>query len=220
MPGGRPPKLDMVVAKTDDGLPVTASEKVLEITRTLWAPWDIVAKAAGITRQTLVAWIREGGLARGRIARGERVTASQRRYAEFLDALEKAEGEAVTERLSLIRDAATGGRQRTKTVERVIWEGEGDNRTERVVERVTTTETAEPLWTAAAWLLERRRPAEFGRRVELTGADGTPLVPKEDRAAALAEALEAYQRGVEDGRKRAGEEPAELPTKKRTVIDV
>ena len=31
-------------------------------------------------------------------------------------------------------------------------------------------------WTASAWLLERTRPAEYGRRVvEVTGADGGPI---------------------------------------------
>lgn len=30
-------------------------------------------------------------------------------------------------------------------------------------------------WTAAAWLLERRYPAEYGRRTEITGADGGPI---------------------------------------------
>ena len=30
-------------------------------------------------------------------------------------------------------------------------------------------------WTAAAWLLERRYPKDFGRRQEITGPDGGPL---------------------------------------------
>jgi hypothetical protein len=206
MPAGRPPKLDQVVDTTDDGEPITAAEKVVQVTRELWAPWDIVAKTAGISRTTLWSWIRDGGLARGKLARGEKTTANERRYADFLNALEKAEGQAVAERLSIVRNAAGGGHTRTKTVEKR--NGDGD-----LVERTVTTETAEPLWTAAAWLLERRRPADFGRRMEVTGAGGQPLIPKEDRIDALAAALEGYQRGVDDGaereRERSGSETKE-----------
>lgn len=202
-PNGRPPKLDQVVDRRGDGTPVTAAEKVLEMTRTVWAPWDICAKAAGISTATLTTWRREGGLARGKIARGQKVNANERRYAEFLSDLEKAEAEAVRSRLAKIEEVGKGGWTRTKTVEKVIVrDGE-----ETVVERTTTTETADPVWTAEAWLLERRRPLDFGRtRVEVTGAGGAPLLPKEDRVAALTEALEAYQTGVADGAKRAKEE--------------
>lgn len=198
MPAGRPPKLDQVVDRTADGEPITAAEKVIQITRTLWAPWDVCAKAAGISPTTLDNWRRDGGLARGKIARGEAVTANQRRFAAFLTDLEKAEGEAVAARLAIIERAGEGGWVRRKTVTKTNAAGE-------VLETVTTEETAAPEWTAAAWTLERRRKQEYARHLEVTGAGGQPLVPKADRAAALAEALEAYQRGVDDGAAREAE---------------
>lgn len=34
---------------------------------------------------------------------------------------------------------------------------------------------ASDTWQAAAWWLERRRPADFRQRQEMTGADGGPL---------------------------------------------
>jgi hypothetical protein len=193
MPGGRPPSLTKVVDRTPDGEPITAAEKVLELTRTVWSPRQYRAAGAGITTVTFNAWLREGGLARAAIARGEKVTAAQKRYAEFLTAYEKAEAEAIAVRLGTIHDAAKGGWVKTKTTVKV--DGEGS-----VIEETTTTETIPPQWQAAAWMLERRRPQEFGRRVEVTGANGEPLVPKEDRADVLASAMEGYLRGVDDAR--------------------
>lgn len=203
---GRPPKLDQVVDHTDDGRPVTAAEKIIELTRTVWAPWDLVAKAAGVTPQSVSFWRREGGLARGKLARGEKVTPNQRRYAEFLSALEKAEGQAVADRLGIIHGAAEGGRQRTKVVEKTtVRDGV------EVIERTVTTTTDAPEWTAAAWMLERRLTALFGRtRVEVTGADGAPLVPKEQRADDLAAALEGFLAGARAATERAAERESEL----------
>ncbi len=204
MPGGRPPKLDQVIDHDRNGAPVTASAKVIELTRTVWAPYDVVASSAGVSRETLLNWRKQGGLARAKAARGEKLTQRERRYAEFLGDLEKAEGDAVAARLGLIQKEGQGGYPITTTTEttrQVVVKGEVVTLTERKV--VTTIARGE--WQAEAWQLERRRPADFGRRVELVGAGGEPLVPKEDRADALAEALEAYQRGLDDGRARAQE---------------
>ncbi len=196
---GRPSKIDDVV-DTIDGKRVTAGDKIIQLTREVWAPWDVVAKAAGIAPPTLSLWRKEGGLARGKVARGEPTTARERRIAQFLTSLERAEADAVAERLSVIHSAGSGGKVRTKTV--TTEDNEGN------VTTTTTTEVAPPQWQAEAWLLERRRPADFGRRVEVTGADGAPLVPKEDRADALAAALEAFQAGA--GAQRALTEGAEV----------
>jgi hypothetical protein len=205
MPGGRPPKLDQVVDRRQDGSPVTASQKVVDLTRTVWAPWDVVAAHAGVTRDTLLAWRKKGGEARAKAMRGQRLTPSERRYAEFLGDLEKAEGDAVAARLGLIQKEGQGGYPITTTTEstRQVLNKQGEVVT--LTERKVVTTTARGEWQAEAWQLERRRPADFGRRVELVGAGGEPLVPKAERADALAEALEAYQRGLADGTARAKE---------------
>lgn len=61
-------------------------------------------------------------------------------------------------------------------------------------------------WTAAAWWLERRHPADYARRekVEMTGKDGGPIehaditaLPDHERQA-LAEAIRSHLRGEEE----------------------
>lgn len=198
---GRPLKLDAIVGQTEDGQPITAGDRVLELTRTTWSPRRYIAAHAGLNHVTLNSWRREGGLARAAMARGEKVTQNQRRLAAFLTAWEKAEAEAVAARLGVIREAAAGGWVKTKTVTKVNADGE-------VVETTTTTETLAPEWQAAAWMLERRRPEDFGRRVEVTGKDGSPLIPKEDRAGQLAASLEGFLAGADAQRERDGEREA------------
>lgn len=190
---GRPPSLTRVVDRAEDGSPITAAEKVVNLTREIWAPWEYVAKAAGLAPGTLNNWVTAGGKARAKLARGEKITPYERQYVVFLDSLEKAEGDAVAARLGFINQVAAGGWTKTKRVEKTTKDGD--------VEVTVTTETADPVWQAAAWQLERRRHDLFGRsRIEVTGADGAPLVPKEDRAEELAQALEAWQAGVEAGK--------------------
>jgi hypothetical protein len=70
------------------------------------------------------------------------------------------------------------------------------NKNDEVVETVETSEHLRPEWTAAAWFLERRYPGRYARRVEVTGAEGQPLVPPAQQARDLAEALRDFQAGV------------------------
>lgn len=58
------------------------------------------------------------------------------------------------------------------------------------------TETLRPEWTAAAWWLERRRAAKYARRVEVTGAEGQPLVPQDVQARDLADSLRDFLAGA------------------------
>ena len=62
---------------------------------------------------------------------------------------------------------------------KIVSEAEGlaGMRALRNIQRVALGTKDQPgQWTASAWLLERTRPAEYGRRVvEVTGADGGPI---------------------------------------------
>lgn len=204
MPGGRPSKLDQVVAERD-GQPITAGQMVIERVRATWAPWEAAAGSAGVTRSTLSNWRKEGAQARGKAALGMKLTKHEHRCAQFLDDLEKAEEEAHLRALGTVQREAQGGYVITRTVTKVVGGKE--------IEKVVTEETARPIWQAGAWLLERRRRDVYARRYELTGAQGEPLVPKEDRADALAEALESFQAGVDAQAARAAEASSDKATK-------
>lgn len=198
-PVGRPLKIDKVIDRREDGTPVTIGERIIELTRTVWAPHRFTAAHANLTADGLEKWIRQGSQAREAMVRGEKVTANQRRLAKFVTELEKAEAEAVAARLGTIQGAAAGGWVKRKTVTKTDAEGN---------EEVTVTEeTIPPEWTAAAWQLERRLRSEFGRTLnaEVTGKDGSPLIPKEDRAGQLAASLEGFLAGADAQRERDGE---------------
>ena len=200
MPGGRPPKIDSIVdtwpqGSARAGEPMTAGDKVIERVRQLWAPWESAAVSADISRNTLLNWRKAGAAARSKMARGENATRNERRYAEFLGALEKAEEEAHLRVLGMVVREASGGYPIVKTVEKMV--------NGKVVEKTTTTETARPIFQAGAWLLERKRGSEYPRPpYEVTGAGGEPLVPQAERADSLAEQLEAFQAGLEAQRQR------------------
>ena len=109
------------------------------------------AKLAGIAGTTFYAWLK----------RGRRETAGK--YWDFVVAIEEAEvhwKRALLERLETIH---VRGLTERKIVKRQI----GDQEFAEVTE---STKSAP--WTLTAWLLERKFPEEFGKRVvEVQGID-------------------------------------------------
>lgn len=178
-----------MVRHRGDGTPVTAGQQVIERVQ-LGQDLADAADSAGISRQTLHKWRLAGGRARAERTEGVTLRKADRDLAEFVDALERAEAEAEARKLAIIERVAQGGATVTKTTTKVQVQPDG---TERVIERTTVTETLRPEWTAAAWWLERRMPAKYGRRLEVTGAGGKPLVPQDEQARNLADALRDFQ---------------------------
>jgi len=188
MPAGRPSKIDQVVRYRADGSPVTAAQQIIDRVQ-IGMDFGSAAASAGVARSTFYEWRLNGARARALIAQGHEVSPTDLAMAEFTDSLESAESNAEFGWLAGIQRAARGGYTTTTVTERHDAEG-------KLVEKVTVTKEAEPLWTANAWLLERRRG--YVKRYEVTGADGSPLVAPDDAARGLADALRAYLVGRQD----------------------
>lgn len=185
---GRPTKIDQMMPGTD----MTVGDFIVEKTRTLWLPWVDIATMAGVNRNIVRDWRRAGVRARSKAALGHELTQSEQRLADFSCALEAAEVEGMGLRLGIIHNAATGGQTITRTTTKT--DGDGN-----VVETVTVTETARPMWQAAAWQLERRLPDRFAlgpTRVEINGTVRVEGEGPEERAAALARSLADFQAGI------------------------
>lgn len=115
------------------------------------------AAYAGVSERAMAYWQ----------ARGRR--RKKGRYFQFLQALQKADADAICRNVAVIQKATQGG---TVVSRKTITRKDGS---------VEVSETfSEPQWTAAAWWLERRRPDDYGKRErhEHTGADGGEIIIK------------------------------------------
>lgn len=134
---------------------------------------------AGFSEDTLARWLRGEG--------GKEGKAAIEGFADFADALTRAEADAEVRCEAIVQKAAQGydsghTKRTTKTVleKRTIKHPDGTVITEMVPIQIVTEEVIterEFDWKAAAFWLERRRVQDWGSRqkVEVTGADGGPI---------------------------------------------
>lgn len=191
---GRPTKLTQALRKNRDGTIVTTGDAIVSRIR-LGLEYQSACDSAGICRQTLHEWRLKGARLRAQQTQGmlRNPTDDERALMDFLDNLERAEAEAEANRLAVISQAAQGGTKVRKTTIRYDSKG-------KQIERTVIEETLKPEWKAAAWVLERRYPNRYAKRLEVTGADGSELVPPAQQARDLAENLKDFQAGVQTGK--------------------
>lgn len=195
------------VTTNDDGTTtrVTVGEAIV---RNLAAGGYVeqAAAACGIDKPTLYAWLKRGARARRKSLNGKgAVPATDRQYVEFSNAVATGQVKPLTRAEATIAQLMAGGRTvRHETVK--------TNAAGEVLERTVRTETLAPDAASIRWWLERRWSKLYGHlgSLEITGADGAPLIPEADRARDLAEALADFQAGreaqaAEDARKQAQE---------------
>lgn len=131
----------------------------------LGMPRRAAAAMAGWSSRTLETYLQQGRAAR---ADGQ----SDDPKAMFVADVEKAEAQCKRAALAVIFKAANGSP--------AVLDGNGNVITDEQV----------PQWQAAAWLLERRFPQEFGVRRIVTGGDGGPINVAAEVSAPSVESLQ------------------------------
>lgn len=195
---GRPSALDRVIGRNNDDEPITAEERILDDLRN-GAYIETACANVGIHKDTYYGWRKIAAKIRaahdGRVpTRG--LTAHEKRCVAFSDSVDESEASFERDALERLGLAARGGAVKTKTV---IKRGPpnpaiaGD--AGAVLETTTTTERLPPDASVDEWRLERKFPQKYGRRVEVVGDDGGPvLFSLEERTEMVADQLEAFLR--------------------------
>lgn len=163
----RPPKLNDVI---DPDTGQTRADRVIFLLRQ-GAYLRTAAEAAGIGEATLHRWLAN----------------DTPRYREFRESVARARADAQVNLLLTIQMHARGGQTRPKQV--VVPKPKGEH------EVVTIQEVVDGDWRAAAWILERSWPQEYGRReaIEVTGAGGGPVEVRDAEASRLAAQWERFK---------------------------
>lgn len=174
--GGRRSYIDQVIEHRPDGQPVTVADRIIAAVRA-GNYLETAAALAGVRVATIRDWLYQGNATLRALANGaeqHELPHHHIRYAEFADAVARAEAEAEAEDVARLQLLARGQATTTKevTVERRNADGELVERTTR-----SETETLAPDSAALRWRLERRHPRRWqgSQRVELTGEEGGPI---------------------------------------------
>lgn len=193
-PTGRPPAINQLLRTLPDGTKVTVADDIINTLR-LCPVIEVAAAKAGIHRDTVHHWLKTAAQARTRITTPKdtdirRLSRFETMCCDFSDNVDRVIAEYELTRLARIERRAQGGEERITITIKVDADG-------NEVERTSRTERLLPDVEQDKWLLARRLPARYSSRVEVTGPEGEALIPTEDRAAALAAALQAFQNGAD-----------------------
>lgn len=185
---GRPSDIDKIIGHRDDGTPITVADKIVGGLR-VGAYFETAIAAAGVGKETAYGWLRTAGRLRIK-SRGDLTTLDltdhEQACVRFSDAVAEADAEWELRILGDLERLGRGDIEIGHTTTETDAEG-------NVTKIVTRTERTLPDTRVLLWRLERRFPDRYGRRVEVTGKDGTPLLSIDDRAETILENLKANQ---------------------------
>lgn len=128
--------------------------------------YERAAEAGGITFQTFTTWRGQG---EADLNAGQTTI-----FSDFFDAVQRAEIDGELKNAEVVFKAAKGGMKitETKTVTKATVRKNEDGKEERVAgiadeETTVIVKTAAPDWKAAAFILERRHGARWGRKAQI-----------------------------------------------------
>lgn len=154
------------------------------------------AAGAGINPGSLTTWLYRGRTALARQDAGEDIPESEQVYAAFAAQVEDAKAQARAAKVKVIEDAAFKPQVVKRITRKLVDSGQRDRDGKPVLHEVERTERVEehpPRWAAAAWLLERQYPADYGNRVQV---HSTGDVDQESDAREFARELRAFLEGA------------------------
>jgi transposase-like protein len=209
--GAPPTNLRKVIAhRTVDGVEVgiTIIDRVEETLRQGAFVKDAAARV-GVSVETLRRWQSTGVRIRAELAERTAdgdpkkdptdLSPHERNCVELATRMDVAEAEARTALLVLGQQMARGGRERVEVTVKVNAQGQ-------VLERTERTTTTEPDARMIQWILSHRWREDFGPRVEVTGADGGPVLVD---ATPIAERLRADLADVKAKREASSRDAVE-----------
>lgn len=216
---GRPTKLGQFVKVPTPENPerrIKIGEYVCELMEANGHRVTLCADMAGIDRNTIKAWIKKGLEAESKDDKGHLLTPEDQKHLDFLIGTRAAHARWIHNRREALASLASGGLTVSEVIQEVdptqeVLRPDG-SRGPKVIKTRTKTSRMLPSESALRFELERLALDEDGQRifaprVEVTGADGGPVLTddKDARADALARELEAFQRGAETQREVDGE---------------
>lgn len=190
----RPTRLTAVIDRTATGEPITVRDRILTWLRT-GLPFNTTVLRAGISPGTAEHWMKEASRINERLLLNPnaQLTDHERDLVDFNHELEVARAEGEARYFVLLAQLAEGGLKQTTVTEKV-------DRTGRVIERSTKTETTLPSERALFWMLERRYPASYAKHIVLDRTGGADPLDEQERAELVVDALEDMLREAAEAR--------------------
>lgn len=187
-PKGRPSKITDVAWHTDDGTPVTVADRIPQLIAQ-GNYMETAAAAAGIGKTAVYDWLRIAATAHGKVHRGERLTAHERRCIDFANAVAEAEADAEAkdlERLATLadgKDAAVAARVTMWRLERRFAKRWGQRGSLEItgadggaVELDLGESAREALGDVLGVMAERLAKVQLVNPAQAAEDDGTPLL--------------------------------------------